>query len=90
MLQADALFHAAREAYAVELTATGTGDREAKQRRREQLVGQATQALRRGLHVDPHHVGLLFLKANAVQRGPVGGRGQRGPGRRAAAPAADV
>jgi tetratricopeptide (TPR) repeat protein len=66
MLEADALFHAALEAHAATHLATEE-DREAIQKRRASFVGQATQALRRGLRNDPNHIGLLFLKANAVQ-----------------------
>jgi tetratricopeptide (TPR) repeat protein/predicted Ser/Thr protein kinase len=70
MLEADALFHAADKAFADE-QATEEGEaRQRKRRAREDLARRASQALRRGLDVDPNHVGLLFLKANAFHRRP--------------------
>jgi predicted Ser/Thr protein kinase len=68
MLQADALFRAAEQAKAEENAASDDGPKDKARRRREELAGRASQALRRGLENDPGHVGLLFLKANSLQR----------------------
>jgi tetratricopeptide (TPR) repeat protein len=67
MLECDAAFHAAGQAYAEELSA-GDEQKPDARRRRQELVHRSTQALRRGLDADPSHVGLLFLRANSFQR----------------------
>jgi serine/threonine protein kinase len=68
LLEADALLHGAEAAYAAEL---GTEDPKQKARhrnRREELALRASSALQRGIDINPHHVGLLFLKADTFQR----------------------
>jgi hypothetical protein len=67
MLEADALYHAADQAFAAEQTADGDAKTEAHSRR-EALARRADHALRVGLDADSNHVGLLFLKANAALR----------------------
>jgi len=64
MLNVDALLHGAAAAAQAE-PAGDYGDQ--RQKHREQLVRLAMQAMRRGLRQDPNHVGLLFLKANALR-----------------------
>jgi hypothetical protein len=66
MLQADALFHLAAQAYAEE-AGLADAEKDKKRQEREQHVDRASQALRRGLQLDPYHVGLLFLQANSFQ-----------------------
>jgi tetratricopeptide (TPR) repeat protein len=68
MVQTDALFHAAEDAYADERSTPEGPERDHKRRRREDLAQRANRALRRGLDADPHHVGLLFLQADRFQR----------------------
>ena len=70
MVEADALFHAAEFAYGKETTTEGE-EQDQQQRRRTASLRKAVQALRRGLDAHPTHLGLLFLKANAVQRSAV-------------------
>jgi tetratricopeptide (TPR) repeat protein len=67
MVQADALFRAAEQAFAEEQAAEGEA-RAAKRQVREDLAHRAALVLRRGLDAEPNHVGLLFLKANSFQR----------------------
>jgi tetratricopeptide (TPR) repeat protein/predicted Ser/Thr protein kinase len=67
MLRADALYHAAGEALAAELAAP-EDQKPAKRQRRQEVVDKAGKALQHGLDADPQHVGLLFLRANAIQR----------------------
>jgi serine/threonine protein kinase len=67
MVQADALFRAAEQAFAEEQAAEGEA-RAAKRWVREDLAHRAALVLRRGLDAEPNHVGLLFLKANSFQR----------------------
>jgi tetratricopeptide (TPR) repeat protein len=71
MVEADALLRAAVAAYEEEMNTPEGPEREKKQERREHLVRLAKAALYRGLDADPHHVGLLFLKADAFQRAAV-------------------
>jgi tetratricopeptide (TPR) repeat protein len=71
MVEADALLRAAVTAYEDELNTAEGPEREKKQERREHLVRLARAALYRGLEANPHHVGLLFLKADAFQRAAV-------------------
>jgi tetratricopeptide (TPR) repeat protein len=70
MVEADAFFHAVEFAYGKETTTEGQ-EQERQRRGRTVLLRQAVQALRRGLDGHPTHLGLLFLKANAVQRSAV-------------------
>ncbi len=67
LLEADALYHAADEAFAAEQAADGDAKAEPRSRR-EALARRADHALRVGLDADPNHVGLLFLKANGALR----------------------
>jgi tetratricopeptide (TPR) repeat protein len=67
MLDADALYHAAGEAFAVEQSSEGEAHDKARQDR-EGFAKRADKALRKGLDRDPYHVGLLFLKANGLLR----------------------
>jgi hypothetical protein len=67
MLEADALYHAADQAFTAEQNADGEAKADLHGRR-EDFVRRADHALRRGLDADPNHVGLLFLKAAGVLR----------------------
>jgi serine/threonine protein kinase len=66
MVQADALFQAAEQAYSDEQATEG--DKMPQRKVREGFAHRAGLALRRGLDANPNHVGLLFLKANSFQR----------------------
>jgi tetratricopeptide (TPR) repeat protein len=68
MVEADALFHAADQAYAEEAAAEDGEPKNLKHKVREESARRALQLLQRGLDADPNHVGLLFLKANAFHR----------------------
>src|SRR5262249_1106151 len=72
MVEADALLRLVETAYQAELNAP-ENEKEDKQKRHEQLVRLANAAIRRGLDANPHHVGLLFLKADTFQRVAVWG-----------------
>jgi tetratricopeptide (TPR) repeat protein len=67
MLDADALYHAADEAFTAEQSAEGD-DKDKARKEREEFAKRADKALRKGLDRDPYHVGLLFLKANGLLR----------------------
>jgi tetratricopeptide (TPR) repeat protein len=66
MLQSDAAFHAANQQWNAEMSA-GDEEKPEIRRKRLELIHRATQSLRRGLEVDPGHVGLIFLRANSFQ-----------------------
>jgi tetratricopeptide (TPR) repeat protein len=68
MLEADALLHVADAAHD-EINGADTDDKKDRARLRfDQLARKAEEKLRRGLAADPHHLGLLFLDAHAIQR----------------------
>jgi tetratricopeptide (TPR) repeat protein len=72
LVEADALLRRVEKAYEDWANAPDK-DKEDKQKRHEQLVRLANAAIRRGLDANPHHVGLLFLKADTFQRAAVWG-----------------
>jgi serine/threonine protein kinase len=72
MVEADALFHVAEEAHRAEGAAAASGSPEPEKDRlrqaRQALARKALAALRLGLTANPNHIGLLFLKADTLQR----------------------
>jgi serine/threonine protein kinase len=72
MIEADALFHLAEESYRAEQSSSARGeaeaDRDRLRERRQALARRAITTLRMGLDADPDHVGLLFLRADTLQR----------------------
>jgi serine/threonine protein kinase len=75
LVEADALLRLVEKAYEAAAGAPEE-EKEAKKKRHEQLVRLANTAIRRGLDANPHHVGLLFLKADTFQRVAVWGTGE--------------
>ncbi|MBX9627030.1 MAG: serine/threonine protein kinase [Gemmataceae bacterium] len=67
MVAADAL---ARAGWAAHDAVGGTDDerKDGQRKVRDRLDGGAVQAVRKGLEADPHHPGLLFLKADGWHR----------------------
>jgi serine/threonine protein kinase len=72
LVEADALLRLVEKAYDAAANAPDN-EKESKKKRHEQLVRLANAAIRRGLDANPHHVGLLFLKADTFQRVAVWG-----------------
>jgi serine/threonine protein kinase len=72
MVEADALFHVTEEAHRAEQAAAAQGlpgpDKDRLRQERQALARKALGALRLGLDADPNHIGLLFLKADTLQR----------------------
>src|SRR5262249_35266609 len=72
MIEADALFHLAEESYLAEqaasTAATSEAEKDRLRQRRQALTRRAITTLRLGLESDPNHIGLLFLKADTLQR----------------------
>ena len=66
------VFHLAEESYraeqAVSTEAGAEAERERLRQRRQDLARRAITTLRLGLDSDPDHVGLLFLRADTLQR----------------------
>jgi tetratricopeptide (TPR) repeat protein len=72
LVEADALLRQVEKAYDAAANAPDD-EKENKKKRHDQLVRLANAAIRRGLDANPHHVGLLFLKADTFQRVAVWG-----------------
>lgn len=72
MIEANALFHLAEESYRAEQSAStaggATAEKDRLRQRRQDLARRALTTLRVGLDSDPDHVGLLFLRADTLQR----------------------
>lgn len=67
MIEADALARLANDAQ-LEADAADAEKKPEWRKKREEFDTRAAQAIRRGLTTDPHHLGLLFLKAAAWYR----------------------
>jgi tetratricopeptide (TPR) repeat protein/predicted Ser/Thr protein kinase len=68
LLEADALLHGAEASYAAEQATEDPEQKANHRKKREELALKGSSALQRGIDTNPHHVGLLFLKADTFQR----------------------